>query len=89
MRSLTSISRAPVDPTAQNFFPVSSRYADSDLLGPLEPKDTEWTCAGGFAVETQTFYCFTEKGTSVMVQIIYSSIGRVPPDERSTVCSYT
>lgn len=75
MRSLTSTSRTPVDPTAQNFFPVSSRYADSDLLGRLEPKDTEWTCPGGFSVETQIFYCFTENGTSIMVQVIYSSVG--------------
>jgi len=63
------------DPTAQNFFPVSSRYAESDLLGELEPKDTEWTCAGGFSVETQTFYCFADGKSSIMVQIIYTSIG--------------
>ncbi|THH01483.1 hypothetical protein EW026_g1253 [Hermanssonia centrifuga] len=67
-------SVAPTDPHAPNFHPVSSR-SPSDLFGELEPKDTEWTCPGGFAVETQVFYNILEDGTSVMCQVIHSSLG--------------
>ncbi|KAI0833335.1 oxidative stress survival Svf1-like protein [Trametes gibbosa] len=66
---------APTDPHAPNFHPVSSAYKPEELFGELEPKDTEWTCPGGFAVETQTFYHFLEDGTSVMCQVIHSSVG--------------
>ncbi|PFH52999.1 hypothetical protein AMATHDRAFT_73812 [Amanita thiersii Skay4041] len=66
---------APVDPTAPNFHPVSSRYPAKELFGALEPKDTEWTCAGGFVTETQTFYTITEDGTSLMCQVIHSAVG--------------
>jgi len=74
----SSFFSAPIDPTAQNFHPVSDRFGPSDLFGPLEPKDTEWTCAGGFVTETQIFYNFTEDGTTVMVQVIHSSVGLWP-----------
>jgi len=65
----------PVDPKAPNFHPVSSRYSPQELFGELEPKDTEWACAGGFVTETQTFYTITDDGVSVMCQVIHSAVG--------------
>ncbi|KAI0064770.1 oxidative stress survival Svf1-like protein [Artomyces pyxidatus] len=65
----------PVDPTAPTFHPVSSRHAPNDLFGELEPQDTEWLCAGGFVTETQVWYALLEDGSSVMCQVIHSSIG--------------
>jgi len=65
----------PVDPNAPNFHPVSSKFPSNELYGELEPKDTEWLCAGGFVTETQIWYNILEDGTSVMCQIIHSSIG--------------
>ena len=67
----------PVDPHAPNFHPVSSAFQPSEFCGELEPKDTEWTCPGGFAVETQIFYIFLEDGTSLMCQVIHSAVGCV------------
>ncbi|KAF9468065.1 oxidative stress survival Svf1-like protein [Collybia nuda] len=72
--SLFSTS-APVDPTAPNIHPVSSKFKDDELFGELEPKDTEWLCAGGFATETQTFYITADDGTSIMCQVIHSAVG--------------
>ncbi|KAH9935260.1 oxidative stress survival Svf1-like protein [Amylocystis lapponica] len=72
--SLFSTS-APVDPNAPNFRPVSSAYGVEELFGELEPKDTEWACPGGFAVETQIWYNFLEDGTSLMCQVIHSAVG--------------
>ncbi|KAJ2926920.1 hypothetical protein H1R20_g10191, partial [Candolleomyces eurysporus] len=69
-------SAAPADPHAPNFHAVTTNVSDSDLLGPLEPKDTEWLCAtGGFVTETQTFYFITEDGVTMMYQIIHSAVG--------------
>ncbi|TFY70465.1 hypothetical protein EVG20_g2538 [Dentipellis fragilis] len=65
----------PVDPKAPNFHPVSSRFPSNELFGELEPKDTELLCPSGFAAETQVWYQILEDGTSVMCQIIHSSIG--------------
>ncbi|THH20727.1 hypothetical protein EW146_g686 [Bondarzewia mesenterica] len=65
----------PVDPKAPTFHPVSSRYPADELFGELEPQDTEWLCAGGFVTETQIWYNILEDGTSVMCQVIHSSIG--------------
>ncbi|KAK2460338.1 hypothetical protein APHAL10511_007727 [Amanita phalloides] len=65
----------PLDPTAPNFHPVSSRYAAQELFGQLESRDLEWTCAGGFTTETQVFYTITQDGTSVMCQVIHSAVG--------------
>ena len=56
---------------------MSAGRPASELFGELEPKDTEWTCPTGFAVETQIFYNFLEDGTSVMLQIIHSAVGLV------------
>lgn len=65
----------PADPHAPNFHPVSSGRSASELFGELEPKDTEWACPGGFSVETQVFYNILEDGTSIMCQVIHSSVG--------------
>jgi len=64
-----------VDPKAPNFHAVASNVAGTELFGELEPKDTEWLCSGGFVTETQTFYVITDDGTSLMCQVIHSSIG--------------
>jgi hypothetical protein len=65
----------PVDPTAPTFHPVSSRYQADQLFGELTPKDTEWLCAGGFVTETQSFYVIAEDGTTIIFQVIHSSLG--------------
>ena len=65
----------PVDPKSPTFHAVASNVADTELFGELEPKDTEWLCSGGFITETQTFYVFTDDGTSLMCQVIHSSVG--------------
>ena len=64
-----------VDPKAPNFHAVASNVAGTELFGELEPKDTEWLCSGGFVTETQTFYVITDDGTSLMCQVIHSSVG--------------
>ncbi|KAF8071897.1 survival factor 1 [Lyophyllum atratum] len=66
---------APVDPTAPNLHPVSERFKHDELFGKLEPKDTEWLCAGGFATETQTFYVSADDGSILMCQVIHSAVG--------------
>ena len=65
----------PVDPAAPTFHAVADNVADTELFGQLEPKDTEWLCSGGFVTETQTFYVLTDDGTSLMCQVIHSSVG--------------
>ncbi|TFK40385.1 survival factor 1 [Crucibulum laeve] len=65
----------PVDPNAPNFHPVATKFAASELFGELEPKDTEWLCAGGFVTETQTFYTIGEDGTLLWCQVIHSAVG--------------
>ncbi|EAU85479.2 survival factor 1 [Coprinopsis cinerea okayama7 len=68
-------SAAPVDPHAPNFFSATTNVPENELFGPLEPKDTEWLCAGGFVTETQTFYTITDDGVSIMCQVIHSATG--------------
>ncbi|KAF8199618.1 oxidative stress survival Svf1-like protein [Pholiota molesta] len=65
----------PVDPTAPTFHSVTDRFPENELFGPLEPKDTEWLCAGGFVTETQVFYVLADDGTMVMCQVIHSAVG--------------
>jgi len=66
----------PVDPTAPNFHPVSSKYKDAELFGELTPQDTEMLCtSSGFVTETMTFYTITPDGMSVMCQVIHSAVG--------------
>jgi len=57
---------------------VTSKTAPQELFVKLEPKATEWTCAGGFVTETQIWYHFLEDGTFIMCQIIHSSVGLWP-----------
>ncbi|KAF8486075.1 oxidative stress survival Svf1-like protein [Russula ochroleuca] len=69
-------SSAPaVDPHAPNFLPVSSLFTCDELYGELDETDTEWKCASGFVTETQIWYTILEDGSSVMCQVIHSSIG--------------
>ncbi|KAG6817688.1 hypothetical protein H0H87_005447 [Tephrocybe sp. NHM501043] len=65
----------PVDPNAQNLHPVSDAFKENELFGELTPQDTEWTCAAGFATETQIFYVAADDGTTFMVQVIHSAVG--------------
>ncbi|KAF9267723.1 oxidative stress survival Svf1-like protein [Marasmius fiardii PR-910] len=66
----------PVDPTAPNFHPVSSKFKDGELFGELSQKDTELLCtASGFVTETQVFYIIAQDGTSITCQLIHSSVG--------------
>ncbi|KAE9407822.1 oxidative stress survival Svf1-like protein [Gymnopus androsaceus JB14] len=66
----------PIDPEAPTFHPVSEKFKDAELFGELTPKDTELLCtSSGFVTETQIFYVITEDGTSVMCQLIHSSVG--------------
>ncbi|KAG8711796.1 putative cell survival pathways protein [Ceratobasidium sp. 394] len=71
----SSLFSAAADPKAPNFHPVTSKTAPSELFGQLTPKDTEWTCAGGFVTETQVWYHLLEDGTFIMCQIIHSAVG--------------
>lgn len=41
----------------------------------MEPSDLEWTCAGGFTTETQTWYTILKDGSFATSQIIHSSVG--------------
>lgn len=68
-------STPAVDPNAPNFLPVSSLFSSDELYGGLEPADIEWKCASGFVTETQIWYTILDDGTSVMCQVIHSSIG--------------
>ncbi|KAJ1308080.1 hypothetical protein OPQ81_002145 [Rhizoctonia solani] len=64
------------DPKAPNFHPaVTSKTPPGQLFSPLESKDLEWTCAGGFVTETQTWYNFLQDGTLLWCQIIHSAVG--------------
>ncbi|KAG6908686.1 hypothetical protein DXG01_003700 [Tephrocybe rancida] len=65
----------PVDPTAPNLHPVADAFKENELFGELEPKDTEWTCAGSFATETQIFYITADDGTFLILQVIHSAVG--------------
>jgi hypothetical protein len=73
--AVVSYFYSTVDPKAPNFHAVASNVAGTELFGELQPKDTEWLCSGGFVTETQTFYVITDDGTSLMCQVIHSSVG--------------
>lgn len=66
-----------------NFRAVSDTPQDA-LYGPLQAKDLEWTCAGGFATETQVWYTTLEDGAFATSQIIHSSIGLWYPQVQIT-----
>ena len=57
--------------------PWKSLAADASNFGPLEAADLEWTCAGGFVTETQTFYTNLPDGRVLSIQIIHSAVGCV------------
>lgn len=63
---------------AQPNFRGVSETPQNALYGPLEASDLEWTCAGGFTTETQTWYTVLEDGAFATSQIIHSAIGCVP-----------
>ncbi|CAE6525707.1 unnamed protein product [Rhizoctonia solani] len=72
----SSFFSGPADPKAQNFHPVvTSKTPAGELFSKLEAKDLEWTCAGGFVTETQTWYNFLQDGTLIWCQIIHSAVG--------------
>ncbi|KAG8816310.1 putative cell survival pathways protein, partial [Serendipita sp. 399] len=71
-----------------NLHPVSSAYGPAELFSPLVPTDLEWTCAGGFATETQTFYQILDDGRFMMCQIIHSSTGLWYPTVQFTFKLY-
>ncbi|KAH6909081.1 survival factor 1 [Coprinopsis sp. MPI-PUGE-AT-0042] len=81
-------SAGPVDPHAPNFFSVTDNVPESDLYGPLEPKDTEWLCAGGFVTETQVFYTIIDDGRFLMCQVIHSATGLWYPTVQFTFKLY-
>ncbi|KDQ59229.1 hypothetical protein JAAARDRAFT_57156 [Jaapia argillacea MUCL 33604] len=65
-----------VDPNAPNFHPVTNNKGADDLFGELEPSDTLWLAtSSGFVTETQTFYNTMEDGTTIMNQVVHSSVG--------------
>ncbi|QRW04098.1 survival factor 1 [Ceratobasidium sp. AG-Ba] len=84
----SSIFSAAPDPKTPNFHPVTSKTAPNELFGQLTPKDTEWTCAGGFVTETQTWYHFLDDGTFIMCQIIHSAVGLWYPNIQFTCKIY-
>lgn len=57
-----------------NFRAVTDLPQDQ-LFGPLQSSDLEWSCGGGFATETQTWYTVLEDGAFATSQIIHSSVG--------------
>ncbi|CAO1625177.1 unnamed protein product [Parajaminaea phylloscopi] len=58
-----------------NFTPITDVTPQDSLYGPLEAKDLEWTCAGGFTTETQTWYTILKDGSFATSQIIHSAVG--------------
>lgn len=57
-----------------NFRAVSDTPQDR-LYGQMEAKDLEWTCAGGFTTETETWYTVLNDGAFATSQIIHSAVG--------------
>lgn len=69
----SSGTSAPVG--GANFTAITDVTPQDSLFGPLEPKDLEWTCAGGFTTETQTWYTILKDGSFATSQIIHSAVG--------------
>ncbi|KAN0063903.1 putative cell survival pathways protein [Thecaphora frezii] len=67
-----------------NFHPVTDAFAQDSLFGPLEKSDLEWTCAGGFTTETQTWYTVLDDGAFATSQIIHSAVGLWYPQVQMT-----
>lgn len=70
--------------SGSNFHAITDSVAQDALFGPLEASDLEWTCAGGFTTETQTWYSVLEDGSFATSQIIHSAVGLWYPQVQMT-----
>ncbi|EPQ28033.1 uncharacterized protein PFL1_04360 [Pseudozyma flocculosa PF-1] len=70
--------------SAPNFQAVTDAFQQDALYGPLEKSDLEWTCAGGFTTETQTWYTVLDDGAFATSQIIHSAVGLWYPQVQMT-----
>lgn len=73
--SASSGAAAAPAPGGANFTAITDVTSQDSLFGPLEAKDLEWTCAGGFTTETQTWYTILKDGSFATSQIIHSAVG--------------
>ncbi|PWY97335.1 oxidative stress survival, Svf1-like protein [Testicularia cyperi] len=71
-------------PASSNFHAITDSFSQDALNGPLEPSDLEWTCAGGFTTETQTWYTVLDDGAFATSQIIHSAVGLWYPQVQMT-----
>lgn len=87
---LHSKGEAPAAGTAapgaspSNFHAITDTVPQDALFGPLQPSDLEWTRAGGFTTETQTWYSVLEDGSFATSQIIHSAVGLWYPQVQMT-----
>lgn len=70
--------------SGSNFHAITDTVPQDSLFGPLEASDLEWTCAGGFTTETQTWYSVLEDGAFATSQIIHSAVGLWYPQVQMT-----
>lgn len=70
--------------SGSNFHAITDTVSQDALFGPLQASDLEWTCAGGFTTETQTWYSFLEDGSFATSQIIHSAVGLWYPQVQMT-----
>ncbi|SPO30308.1 related to SVF1 - protein with a potential role in cell survival pathways [Ustilago trichophora] len=77
-------SAAAAAASGSNFHAITDTVAQDALFGPLEASDLEWTCAGGFTTETQTWYSVLEDGSFATSQIIHSAVGLWYPQVQMT-----
>lgn len=70
--------------SGSNFHAITDTVSQDALFGPLEASDLEWTCAGGFTTETQTWYSVLEDGSFATSQIIHSAVGLWYPQVQMT-----
>ncbi|KIS66729.1 uncharacterized protein UMAG_04793 [Mycosarcoma maydis] len=70
--------------SGSNFHAITDTVAQDALFGPLEASDLEWTCAGGFTTETQTWYSVLDDGSFATSQIIHSAVGLWYPQVQMT-----
>ncbi|TKY90384.1 hypothetical protein EX895_000382 [Sporisorium graminicola] len=75
---------APPSASGSNFHAITDTVSQDSLFGPLEASDLEWTCAGGFTTETQTWYSVLEDGSFATSQIIHSAVGLWYPQVQMT-----
>lgn len=75
MLTLARVRSSGAEPTGSNFRAVSDTVPQDALYGALTPKDTSWTCAGGFTTETQVWYAVLSDGAFVTSQVIHSAVG--------------